>query len=62
MKYILIADSDKEKFEKSVNDKITKGYTPLGGVSIAALSEAVPSKKIIYSQALILESDQVMKK
>ena len=56
MKYILVTDSDVEQFEKSVNEKIKQGYTPLGGISVATLNSAVPTKKIIYTQALKLES------
>lgn len=54
MKYIIITESDKEKFEQAVNAKISEGYEPIGGIAIASPYGAVPSKKYCYTQAMII--------
>jgi hypothetical protein len=34
MKYIIACDTSIQELEKQVNDFITKGYEPLGGISV----------------------------
>ena len=61
MKYILVKESTQEKFVEIVNEKIKEGYVPQGGVSVSTLNDAMPVKKFIYTQALVIDSKKVLK-
>lgn len=46
--YIILESISASDLEKMVNDKMSKGWTPLGGVAMM-----VKNSSIIYAQALI---------
>ena len=54
MKYILITNHSEEFFLKNVNDKISEGWKPQGGVSISR-DRRQGLQGMIFSQALIKE-------
>lgn len=62
MKYSFFSTSDFEKLKLLVNDAITKGWEPLGGISISSFEEGDSRNitvKTIYAQAIIKEEIEI---
>lgn len=52
--YCVVQNEDKYDFEKSVNEYIDLGYSPIGGISYSVL--VMNSRVIVtFSQAMILK-------
>lgn len=52
-KYIILSTDNLVILEQKINDKIDKGYIPIGGVSIAP--EKYTTLNHVYVQAMILK-------
>jgi len=52
MEYIILSDSNLKKLERKVNEKIKKGWQPIGGIDSNVLDGGLE-----YLQAMIIKKD-----
>jgi hypothetical protein len=56
MEYKAIAASNVFALDEAVNKLIAQGWKPIGGVSIAMVTDGKPSEKYLYAQAMIRQN------
>ncbi len=54
MKYMLVSNTSPFALEKDVNEALSDGYVPLGGVQIMPLPSNAQRQIALFAQSLIL--------
>jgi len=59
VRYVVVTGTDEAQVGRAIEDKITEGWQPQGGISATLLHPTHDGPKVMWAQALVWYADEL---